>query len=197
MTCAHCTEAIDDDSCFCDQCGEAIKVCPECREPGAKKRCRFHGLELVLASSLRGPTPTSHPDPVPPSSPTPPPRQPVLSLVNHNLNVNISPNHGDVLGRVDGPFSSILGQFGSVSSRHAEIQFIPQQGWVIIDLNSTNKTIYNGTELPPHQPVSIVNGGSLILGQAVEFYTQLQQPGNGPQGIIQNTQNPNTGTIRI
>jgi pSer/pThr/pTyr-binding forkhead associated (FHA) protein len=55
MQCPSCKEQIDDDSLFCDQCGEQIKVCVECGRPGKGKRCQFDGKELVPAGSQGAP----------------------------------------------------------------------------------------------------------------------------------------------
>ena len=80
MICAFCNAQIDDDSFFCDQCGEEILVCELCGEPGKKKRCTKDGQLLVPAKSRNTvktdqpavaadsptqPMPATHPDPSP------------------------------------------------------------------------------------------------------------------------------------
>lgn len=52
MNCAFCNQAIDDDSLFCDQCGQQILICPTCGKPGSKKRCIHDGAALVPAQEL-------------------------------------------------------------------------------------------------------------------------------------------------
>ena len=54
MKCYNCKQQIDDDSLYCDQCGEQILMCPDCRVPGkgAGKRCGQCGKPLVAASEL-------------------------------------------------------------------------------------------------------------------------------------------------
>lgn len=54
MICAFCNENIDDDSLYCDQCGEAIKVCEKCGKPGTKKRCTADGANLIFKKDARG-----------------------------------------------------------------------------------------------------------------------------------------------
>jgi len=50
MQCPSCKETIDDDSRYCDQCGEQIMVCSVCGRSGKGKRCIFDGKELVPAA---------------------------------------------------------------------------------------------------------------------------------------------------
>ena len=50
MNCAYCNSVIDDDSFFCDQCGEEVKLCENCGKPGKGKRCIHDGGKLVPAS---------------------------------------------------------------------------------------------------------------------------------------------------
>lgn len=49
MNCAFCSQMIDDDSYFCDQCGQQILLCPTCGALGTKKRCTNDGTPLVTA----------------------------------------------------------------------------------------------------------------------------------------------------
>ena len=49
MQCNSCKETIDDDSRYCDQCGEQIMVCSVCGRPGKGKCCIVDGKELVPA----------------------------------------------------------------------------------------------------------------------------------------------------
>lgn len=49
MQCPLCKESNDDDSRYCDQCGQQILVCSMCGRPGKGKRCVFDGNELIPA----------------------------------------------------------------------------------------------------------------------------------------------------
>jgi hypothetical protein len=70
---------IDDDSYFCDQCGQQILVCPTCGGLGTKKRCINDGAALVTAqeraqgASPGGDGPQGPPTAAPaqPTGPTP------------------------------------------------------------------------------------------------------------------------------
>ena len=52
MLCPLCKETIDNDSRYCDQCGEQILVCSVCGRPGKGKRCIFDGKEMIPAGSV-------------------------------------------------------------------------------------------------------------------------------------------------
>lgn len=52
MQCAYCKETIDDDSFYCNMCGEEIKICPGCHKTGKAKACGSCGTSLVLAKDL-------------------------------------------------------------------------------------------------------------------------------------------------
>ena len=56
MQCPSCKEQIDDDSRYCDLCGEKILICSECGRPGKGKRCKFDGKELIEPGSQPAPT---------------------------------------------------------------------------------------------------------------------------------------------
>jgi len=56
MQCAFCKEVIDDDSFYCDMCGEEIKSCPACKKTGKGKVCTACGTPLVTLKSLTGVT---------------------------------------------------------------------------------------------------------------------------------------------
>lgn len=49
MNCPHCKSVIEDDSYFCDQCGQEIMICPVCGTPGKGKRCTQDGKPLITA----------------------------------------------------------------------------------------------------------------------------------------------------
>lgn len=50
-----------------------------------------------------------------------------------------------------------------VSVHHAQISRMDDQ-CVLIDVGSTNGTLYNGTRIPPHEPVQLNDGDSFALG---------------------------------
>lgn len=47
--CPFCGALIADDSIFCDQCGEHLRVCPQCGEYGKGKFCKHCGVPMQEA----------------------------------------------------------------------------------------------------------------------------------------------------
>jgi hypothetical protein len=185
MTCPRCNVALDSDSCFCDQCGVEVMVCPRCGEPGAKKRCKHDGAELVPARSRR------------PPGVAPQPEGAVLTLLNHTVGVEHVCRAGDALGRRAGPLADALGAFGGVSGRHAEVRYTPEAGWAVVDVGSTNGTTYDGRTLEPQEPVALRDGGSLVLGKSVELLTRIEPPLEPAPAVQTQPARPQPGTIRV
>jgi pSer/pThr/pTyr-binding forkhead associated (FHA) protein len=104
-----------------------------------------------------------------------------------------------VLGRREGPLSSVLGKYSSVSGHHAEIHYAAETGWTVTDKQSTNGTSYDGQALPSMQPVSLRDGGSLVLGKSVELYTRIETPQSPAEGqpATARVERPPAGTIRV
>lgn len=162
MQCAFCKETIDDDSRYCDQCGEQILVCSVCGRPGKGKRCVFDGKELLPVSSIpagSGVLQVSKTASVVVQSPQPvqPAPQNVgdkIKLVSQIHNITIEVKDGDIIGSKNGAFADVFGRFKFVSSTHCK--FIKTAaGWHIQDvgsngMGSTNGTYYNGSQLAPN-----------------------------------------------
>ncbi|MCL1822231.1 MAG: zinc ribbon domain-containing protein, partial [Prolixibacteraceae bacterium] len=51
LQCPFCGKEIEDDSFYCDQCGEELKICPSGHGFKQGKRCNKCGTELVEAKS--------------------------------------------------------------------------------------------------------------------------------------------------
>lgn len=49
IDCPKCKASIDNDSWYCDQCGQELKVCPQCRTYGKGNRCTQCGSILTTA----------------------------------------------------------------------------------------------------------------------------------------------------
>jgi len=180
MQCPSCKEQIDDDSRYCDQCGEQILVCSACGRPGKGKRCIFDGKEMVPAGgAAQQSSQTAHisqPQPVQAAGPAaqtvsaPQPvqqsshaSQPVqqspaagdrVKFSSQNLGITFEAADGDTLGRRSGPFENILGRFPQVSGAHCKVVKV-NGNWHIIDLASTNGTFYNNSRLVTHNPVPL------------------------------------------
>ena len=49
IICPNCKEEIDDDSHYCDQCGQALVYCSNCGRVGVGRRCTHCGGLMVSA----------------------------------------------------------------------------------------------------------------------------------------------------
>jgi len=186
MNCPHCKQTIDDDSFFCDQCGEEILVCSTCGRPGKGKRCIFDGEALVKPGTAT-PTPTPTPTPtttmaapktaspmVPP--PVPVPAAPASTIIettgaglrirNAAQGIDLTPTEGDVLGRKTGAFVPTFGRFPQVSGTHLRFEKVGA-AWCVTDLGSLNGTSVNGRKLAPHAPTPLSHGGELKIADLV------------------------------
>jgi len=195
VLCLPCGESIDDDSFFCDMCGAAVSICAYCREPVAGKWCTRCGKQSVLGVSLGSgqlpATPSQHLPPRPKvvagasptgahasGSPRLPDEEvggnhtPRLRLRNRNVDIDIDIVDKSTLGRVAGPYSSLLGKFSRISGQHCRFEYDAVRGWLVTDLDSSHKTYYNNQIVPPHRPQAIGDGGFLKLAN-IEFFVSI------------------------
>ena len=184
MLCPSCKETIDDNSRYCDQCGEQIFVCSVCGRPGKGKRCILDGKEMIPAGCgpSAGSASASAPvQPVQTAQPTQSPlfAQPVqavpapipaqqfgtaintlgadkVKLISQMHSIMIEAKDGDIIGRKNGAFASVLGRFNFVSGTHCKL-VKTSAGWHIQDMGSTNGTFYNGSQLTPNVLYPILN----------------------------------------
>ena len=54
MKCPYCQSIIEDDSRWCDQCGQELKFCPSCRVPRKGNSCPACGELLVSGAQFFG-----------------------------------------------------------------------------------------------------------------------------------------------
>lgn len=187
MDCPHCKASLDDDSAFCDQCGEEILRCSQCGRPGKGKRCIHDGKPLVSAASAPAPaaTPVSGPPPAaaptapaaPPSAspaapPVAPPAAPGAAALRLRLRcpehgIDFCPEPGAVLGRRAGSHAALFAQLSQISGKHAEIQQTAPGQWTVTDLGSTNGTRVNGAKLAPQAAQALPQGALLTLADVV------------------------------
>lgn len=144
MQCPSCKEQIDDDSRYCDQCGEQIMVCSECGRPGKGKRCIFDGKEMVAAGS--GDT-----------------------VKFSGKGIVFEAKDGDIIGRKAGPFAGMFAGQQTVSGTHCKVSKI-SGSWHIQDLGSTNGTFVQGNRLAPNVPHPLSNNAAIKVG-TLEFIT--------------------------
>ena len=194
MTCPKCKADIDDDSSFCDQCGNEINVCPKCGKAGRGKVCTDDGTKLVPAQSQKPRTDARSANPVvetrevdvplqvaPVASPTMDDRRgettselpSKLSLLNKSLGAELIPQPGDILGRTVGKFTEPFGAHKQVSGQHARITFDPGKGWCITDLGSTNGSKLNGVKIAPNIPQPLADRSYLVIGN-IEFLVRIE-----------------------
>ncbi len=195
MNCSFCKAMIDDDSYYCDQCGEELMVCGACGKPGKGKRCIYDGKKMITAKEAAEGAGTQ------PAAPSPGPGQtagtpaasapagtgaaagPVLTLVNSKLGVELPIKPGTVVGRANGELVSFFQNYNTVSSTHA--RFDLQNGtWTITDLGSTNGTFLNNQALQPNQAVALTDS-MMIKFADVDFLTSISGG------------NQNAGTVRL
>lgn len=202
MQCAYCKETIDDDSYYCDLCGEEAKLCPGCLKTGKGKACTSCGTTLILAKDMStnasagssdAGTGSVAPDPPPvhvassPLQDTPaggtvrlddcPPgassAPPELRLMNKNLNIDLPIQNNSVLGRATGNYVSTFGSFNQVSSKHCSFSFDTVKGWCATDHGSTNGTKLNDAPLSPNTLQPLKDQMFLKIAN-IEFYVQIK-----------------------
>jgi hypothetical protein len=195
IQCPECKQDIENDSCYCDQCGEQILVCSLCGRPGKGKRCKFDGKELIPAGSGGTTAPSSatinidQPPPVqpPPVQPPPPPSPPSpqaagltsgkITLSSPSQGITIEAANGDILGRSKGPHAASLNRFSVISGSHCKV-IKTTAGWSIEDLGSTNGTFYNNNRLTPNVPV-LVQGNTNVKLANVDFLVSFGEEDEG------------------
>ena len=170
IICPTCKEEIDNDSHFCDQCGQA---CDRCGNVGVGRRCTRCGglmvapssnpaegvpgmseslkMEMATSGSMRG----NH-------------QQdgngiPVLTLANDSLNIRIVGINGAIIGRRTGPYSHFFDKYPYVSGTHAQLKYSVSTGWCVVDKHSSNGTKLNQRSLQPDVDMSLSNGDVLTI----------------------------------
>ena len=190
MNCPYCKIDIENDSYYCDQCGQEIKICSLCKKPGKGNFCVDDKGKLVSMKEFE--TQSLRPaQPVAAQRPSESPQQslqnknsdirqfveiPCLRLVNSNLQIDIIVKSGDVVGRETGDYKKIFGKFDRISSRHARFDYSESTGWTVTDIGSFNLGSTNGTafslknewgnnpsKMAPNKPTPIFDGGYILL----------------------------------
>lgn len=190
MQCAFCKENIDDDSFYCDMCGEEIKACASCNKAGKGKICTACGTPLCSLKE-RGKDPqsealeSSKPRKESSASPIPPSgtyqltdedsinaSKPQLQLLNKNVGINLMIDDNSIIGRVTGQYVGIFGGFNQISGKHCCFNYDPAKGWCVKDLGSTNKTRLNNQPLDPHTSYPLGDMNFLKIAN-IEFYVRI------------------------
>jgi len=181
VKCPFCGKEIEADSFYCDQCGEGLKVCgnghgfkkgkvcSQCGQPlaeakhaiGNKSRPAHHN-SIATHNTAVGPTQADN-DSQKTIRQIPTKSKPQF-MTGKSINARLPIKEGAVIGRRTGDYVSTFASQGYVSGTHARIQANADGDYEIIDLDSTNGTFVNGTQIPPNQPV-VIN-----VGDEIAFY---------------------------
>lgn len=180
MLCPKCKFEIDNDSCYCDQCGQEIRYCQSCRRPGKGNRCTACGGRMLPAIDYFRESVQAIPAPIPPQAASYPTSAPVsgndngatlkaptsvrLILSNGMLGITIEGVDGAIIGRRSGIYQNHFARFPYISGTHAKLKFdAAQNKWMITDMNSSNGTRYNQIPLAAGQPCVLENGSTIQL----------------------------------
>lgn len=181
IICPKCKEEIDDDSRFCDQCGQALLYCNRCGRVGIGRRCIHCGGLMVsyedyqrsvgsqtaysmsVSAGMISQTYQTAPSERPNMMPVVPQGLPVLTLYNQNLNIRIQGINGAVIGRRQGPYVKFFEQNMYVSGVHAQLKYNGSVGWCIVDKHSSNGTKLNQRPLQPDVEMSLKTGDIVSL----------------------------------
>ena len=180
IICPNCKEEIDDNSHYCDQCGQALLYCDRCGRVGMGRRCTNCGGMMVTPeqyqrainaqASLSNSVSTGfvsrdfvgsysgHA-----SQPQAPLGVPSLMLHNTALNIQIQGINGAVIGRRQGPYVQFFQQNMYVSGVHAQLKYKAEAGWCITDKHSSNGTKLNERMLQPDVDMAIKNGDIVTI----------------------------------
>ena len=164
IVCPNCKEEIDDDSWYCDQCGQRLSFCERCGKVGLGRRCTSCGNMMLPSEEYyaKGDTQeqsVAQAETTMPSSHAP--KQ--LMLVNDALGIYLSGIDGAILGRRQGPYVQYLQRQPYVSGVHAQIKYDAAQGWSIADKHSSNGTKVNDRKLQPDVETPLRDGDTVIL----------------------------------
>ncbi|UKK52081.1 FHA domain-containing protein [Prevotella sp. E13-17] len=189
IICPNCKEEIDDDSHYCDQCGQPLAYCERCGRVGMGRRCTACGGLMISAdeyqrrianngiftsstsiSYMSMSIPSNNgigarPYASPPAgmSAHPVAGIPQMVLFNDSLNIRIIAEDGAIIGRREGPYSQLLKQQKYVSGIHAQLRYKAGMGWCVADRNSSNGTKLNDHQLQPDVEMSLKNDDILTI----------------------------------
>ncbi len=174
VNCPKCRVEIESDSCYCDQCGVELYICPQCHVFGKGKRCTQCGQPLVSSKTVA----PEHSGPVPVSLVSSEPEKTMrpgvsavplpVRLVCPAAGIRLGLGNGAVIGRRKGDYVSAFASQGYVSGTHARLQKSTSGQWEIVDLDSTNGTFVNGNRLSPNVP-AVFNIGDVIRIANLDF----------------------------
>ena len=177
IICPSCREEIEEQSYYCDQCGQALLYCSSCGRVGIGRRCTYCGGLMESAEEMASKPSAQVSATAADISQTfasqraafnnvsPQDVQiqgvPTLTLYNQSLNIRMVGINGAIIGRRQGPYQQLFEGNMYVSGVHAQLIYKPDSGWCIIDKHSSNGTKLNRRDLLPDIPMSI-NSGDIV-----------------------------------
>ncbi len=177
IVCPNCKEEIEEQSFYCDQCGQKLFYCERCGRVGMGRRCTACG-GLMAAPGEKSDVPQPQIDDsvstgfvsnvTNTQTNSASPRHlntatPQLLLFNDSLGIRITGINGAIIGRRQGPYTQQLQGQGYISGTHAQIKYTHTSGWSIADKHSSNGTRLNDHQLQPDVEMSLKNGDILSL----------------------------------
>ncbi len=182
IICPSCREEIEDDSHYCDQCGQELVYCSNCGRVGMGRRCTHCGGLMVSADEIqlqreRSARQSNIVSDIPSSSlsvemsrrapeGSQMPAQngiPTLTLYNPTLDIRMVGVNGAIIGRRQGPYTQLFVDNMFVSGVHAQLIYKPDNGWCIIDKHSSNGTKLNQRDMMPDVPMTLKSGDIVTL----------------------------------
>ena len=182
IICPNCKEEIEEDSHYCDQCGQELVYCSSCGRVGMGRRCTHCGGLMISADELIEQRKQPHPSVIASggagfisathtsvhmtdAKPLLSSNNgiPALTLYNPSLDIRIVGVNGAVIGRRQGPYMQMFEGNMYISGVHAQLVYKPDSGWCIIDKHSSNGTKLNQRDLLPDLPMSIKSGDIVTL----------------------------------
>ena len=164
IICPSCKEEIEDDSHFCDQCGQKLVYCSSCGRVGMGRRCTYCG-GLMISDDEKSDSPQMPVQNSIPSQNGIPVQNgiPTLTLYNPSLDIRMVGINGAIIGRRQGPYAQMFDGNMYISGVHAQLIYKPESGWCIIDKHSSNGTKLNQRDLLPDVAMSIKSGDIVTL----------------------------------
>lgn len=182
IICPTCKEEIDDDSRFCDQCGQALVYCASCGRVGKGRRCTYCGGLMMSVDELEKKKnamqtswgafshhstdtnrSTTQNDSMRITTLGTNHSLPSLTMYNGNLDIRIVGQNGAMIGRRQGPYCNFFENNMYVSGVHAQLIYTQESGWCIIDKHSSNGTKLNDHQLQPDVPMSLKTGDIVTI----------------------------------
>lgn len=161
IICPSCKEEIEDDSHYCDQCGQELVYCSSCGRVGMGRRCTYCG-GLMVGADEQGAS-GSKTDAQQMLTSVRDNNIPTLTLYNPSLDIRMVGINGAIIGRRQGPYQQLFEGNMYISGSHAQLIYKPDGGWCIIDKHSSNGTKLNQRDLQPDVPMSIKSGDIVTL----------------------------------